>query len=130
LLVGQQLLPARANYLGDLPGRAPQRQPEALRELRLAVQLDPDSPLAHHYLATALFNGEDFAAAETEFRQTLRLQPTANNHFSLSACLMSLGRYDDALTELDKATRLGPAQNLYRARKQELLRLRKASNGR
>jgi hypothetical protein len=29
---------------------------------------------------------------------------------------------------LDKATRLEPAQNLYRARKQELLRLMKASN--
>jgi Flp pilus assembly protein TadD len=79
-------------------------------------------------LTTALFNGEDFAAAETEFRQTLRLQPTDNNHCYLSACLMSLPRYDDALNELDKATRLEPAQNLYRARKQELLRLMKASN--
>jgi hypothetical protein len=76
------------------------RQPEAVRELRVAVQLDPGSPLAHHYLATALFNGADFAAAETEFRQALRLQPSAENHYYLSACLMSLGRYDAALPEL------------------------------
>ena len=104
------------------------RQPEAVRELRLAVQLDPDSPLAHHYLATALFNGDDFTAAETEFRQALRLQPTADNHYYLSACLMSLGRYDAALAELETAARLEPAEDLYRTRKQELLKLMKASN--
>jgi Flp pilus assembly protein TadD len=83
--------------------------------------------LGHHYLATALFNGEDFSAAETEFRQALRLQPTANNHYYLSACLMSQGRYDAALTELETAARLEPAENLYRTRKQELLKLMKAS---
>src|SRR6266851_4957553 len=104
------------------------RQADAIRELRLAVQLDPDSPLAHHYLATALFNGEDFAAAETEFRQALRLQPSAGNHYYLSACLMSLGRYDAALAELETAARLEPAEDLYRTRKQELLKLMKASN--
>ena len=32
-----------------------------------------------------------FKAAETEFRQAVRLQPTANNHYYLSACLMSHG---------------------------------------
>ena len=53
------------------------RPAEAVRELRLAVQLDPDSPLAHHYLATALFSSEDFKAAEIEFRHAVRLQPTA-----------------------------------------------------
>ncbi len=29
---------------------------------------------------------------------------------------MNLGRYDDALTELDTATRLEPAHDFYRAR--------------
>ena len=106
------------------------RQPEAVRELRLAVQLDPDSALAHHYLATALFNGEDFASAETEFRQALRLQPTAGNHYYLSACLMSLGHYDAALVELEAAARLEPGEDLYRTRKQELIKLMKASNRR
>ena len=99
-----------------------------MRELRIAVQLDPDSPLAHHYLGTALFSGEDFGAAETEFRQAVRLQPTANNHYYLAACLMSMGRYDAALAELDTAARLEPAQDLYRTRKRELLRLMQASS--
>ena len=106
------------------------RQPEAVRELRLAVQLGPDSALAHHYLAAALFSGEDFATAEAEFRQALRLQPSAENHYYLSACLMSLGRYDAALTELEAAARLQPTTDLYRTRKQELLKLMRASKRR
>ena len=40
---------------------------------------------------------------------------------------MSMGRYDAALAELDTAARLEPAQDLYRTRKQELLKLMKAS---
>jgi len=101
-----------------------------LRELRTAVTLDPNSPLAHHYLATALFNTQDFQAAITEFRQTVRLEPTARNHYYLAACLMSMNRYDDALAELETAARLEPGQSLYRARKQELLKLMKATNTR
>jgi len=45
-----------------------------------------DSSLAHHYLGTALFNGEDFKAAETEFARPCGLQPTADNHYYLAAC--------------------------------------------
>jgi hypothetical protein len=41
---------------------------------------------------------------------------------------MSLGRYDAALAELETAARLEPAEDLYRTRKQELLKLMKASN--
>ena len=40
---------------------------------------------------------------------------------------MSMGHYDAALTELDTAARLEPAQDLYRNRKQELLKLMRAS---
>jgi Flp pilus assembly protein TadD len=81
--------------------------------------------MAHHYLATALFNAQEFEAAEPEFRQTVRLEPTANNHYYLAACLMSMGRYDDAMGELETASRMAPGQDLYRARKEELLRLMK-----
>ena len=41
---------------------------------------------------------------------------------------MSMGRYEAALTQLDTAARLEPAQDLYRNRKQELLKLMRASN--
>jgi hypothetical protein len=39
-----------------------------------------------------------------------------------------MGRYEAALTQLDTAARLEPAQDLYRNRKQELLKLMRASN--
>jgi len=41
---------------------------------------------------------------------------------------MSMGRYDDALAELETAARLEPGQSLYSARKKELLKLMKATN--
>ena len=65
---------------------------EALRELRLAVSLNPDSEIAHHLLGTVLFQQQQLHAAEKEFREALRLNASADNHFSLAACLMSMDR--------------------------------------
>jgi len=100
---------------------------EALHELRLAVSLNPDSDLAHHLLGTALFEQQQLQAAEKEFREALRLNASADNHFSLAACLMSLDRYEEALSELEIAARLDPERTLYRARREELLKLMKES---
>lgn len=100
---------------------------EAIKELRLAVSLNPDSDLAHHLLGTALYQQQDLHGAEREFREALRLKGTADNHYALAACLMSLDRYDEALSELETAARLDPSQSLYRARREELLKLLKDS---
>jgi tetratricopeptide (TPR) repeat protein len=96
---------------------------EALKELEAAVYLGPDSAVAHHYLGTALFETQSFQQAEKEFREAVRLEPSAQNHYSLAACLMAMGHNDEALAELENASRLDPAQNLYRARKEELLKV-------
>jgi tetratricopeptide (TPR) repeat protein len=96
---------------------------EALDALRQAVSLNPESSLGHHYLGTALINTQQVAAAEKEFREALRLEPSAQNHYSLAACLMALNQYEDALGELEIASRMDPSQNLYRARMQEVVRL-------
>jgi tetratricopeptide (TPR) repeat protein len=103
---------------------------QALRDLRISVQLDPDSALAHRFLGTALFETQDLEAAAAEFRQALRLQPSADNHYYLAACLMSLGRDDEALVELQTASTMNPAQPLYRARMDELRKLMRAGNPR
>jgi tetratricopeptide (TPR) repeat protein len=79
--------------------------------------------LSHHYLGTALFDLQFFDDAEVELREALRLEPTAQNHFSLAACLLASNRNDEALAELEIASRLDPARALYRARTEELLRL-------
>ena len=38
-----------------------------------------------------------------------------------------MGRYDGAMAELEIAARMEPGRNLYRARKEELLKLMKAT---
>ncbi len=96
---------------------------EAVEVLRQAVALNPDSGLAHRYLGTALVNTQHLAEAEKEFRDALRLEPSAQNHYSLAACLMALDQYEDALAELEIASRMDPSENLYRARMQEVVRL-------
>jgi tetratricopeptide (TPR) repeat protein len=106
-------------------------QPEdALRELRLAVSLNPDSDASHHSLGTALFQQQQLQSAEKEFREALRLNPSADNHYSLAACLMSMVRYEEALSELELASRLEPERTLYRARRDELIKLMKSPNAR
>lgn len=106
------------------------RPEEALREFRLAVSLNPDSDVSHHFLGAVLFQQQQLHAAEKEFREALRLKPSADNHYSLAACLMSLDRYEEALSELELASRLDPQRPLYRARREELLKLMKGPNAR
>jgi tetratricopeptide (TPR) repeat protein len=103
---------------------------EGVRELRLAVTLNPDSDAAHHSLATALFQQQQLPAAEKEFREALRLNSSPDNHYSLAACLMSMDRYEEALSELEIASRLDPERQLYRARRNELLKVLKETNSR
>jgi len=96
---------------------------EGVRELRVAVSLNPDSDAAHHALGTALFQQQQLPAAEKEFREALRLNASPDNHYSLAACLMSMDRYEEALSELETAARLDPERKLYRARRDELQKL-------
>jgi tetratricopeptide (TPR) repeat protein len=103
---------------------------EAVHELRIAVSLNPDSDVAHHLLGTALFQRQELHEAEKEFREALRVNASADNHFSLAACLMSMDRYQEALSEIDLAAKLDPERGLYRARREELLKLMKETNPR
>jgi len=96
---------------------------EAVSVLRKAVSLNPDSAIAHHYLGTAFVNVQQLADAEKEFREALRLDKSALNHYSLAACLVALNHYEEALGELEIAARMDPSQDLYRARMQEVVKL-------
>jgi superkiller protein 3 len=106
------------------------RLEEGVHELRLAVTLNPDSEDAHRFLETALFQEQQLTAAEKEFREALRLNASPENHYSLAACLMTMDRYEEALSELDSAARLAPDRTLYRARREELIKLMKETTSR
>jgi tetratricopeptide (TPR) repeat protein len=103
---------------------------EAARELRIAVELDPNSASSHYYLGTALLDLQQMPPALKEFQEAVRIEPTAEHHFALAACLMSLGRDSEALAEMDTAARLDPDKKLYNARKEELQRLMKSNSTR
>jgi len=91
--------------------------------LRLAVSLNPDSDATHRALGTALFQQRLLPAAEKEFREALRLNASPDNHYALAACLMTMDRYEEALSELETAARLDPERKLYQARRDELQKL-------
>jgi Flp pilus assembly protein TadD len=65
-----------------------------------------------------------------EFQEAVRLDPSAEHHYALAACLMNLGRDSEALAEMQMATRLDPDKLLYHAREEELQKLMRASRTR
>ena len=63
-------------------------------------------------LGRPCFSRQELHAAEKEFREALRVNASADNHFSLAACLMSMDRYQEALSEIDMAAKLDPERTL------------------
>ena len=96
------------NSLGDalvLAGRSG----EAIRNLQVAVRLDPDLPELHNNLGNllALQNHQDEAFAE--FQTALRLEPDyADAHFNFGNALLARQRTDEAITEFQGAVRSDP----------------------
>ena len=62
-----------------------------------------------------------------EFQEAVRLEPSAEHHFALAACLMNMGRDKEALAEMETASRLDPEKRLYTSRKDELEQLMRSS---
>jgi DNA-binding winged helix-turn-helix (wHTH) protein/Tfp pilus assembly protein PilF len=84
--------------------------PRALAAARKAVELDDKSSQAHASLAFVSFWGMwDAATADREFRRAIELDPNnANAHHWYSPVLVTMGRYPEALTEIERAQALDP----------------------
>lgn len=77
------------------------RMEEALREARLARDLDPLSLVIRSCLGDSYFDLRDWERAEAEYRGMLRMDPEfIGTHLSLAAVLMNRTRWDEALEEL------------------------------
>jgi Tfp pilus assembly protein PilF len=76
-----------------------------------AIELDPT--LAEPHAALAVLKEEadwDWAGAETEYRKAIALNSNdATSHHWYSVLLENLGRYEEALAEIEKALALDPA---------------------
>jgi serine/threonine-protein kinase len=75
-----------------------------------ALDLDPLLGEAHASVAaTEAAFGWDFDAAERGFRRAMELSPKyARGHFSYGMLLTSLGRFDEAIAQMERAQELDP----------------------
>lgn len=84
--------------------------PRAIAAAKKAVELDDSLSEAHRALAFASFNWEwDFSGAEREFKRAIELNPkdaTAYHWYATS--LLTLGRFSEALAQIEESRRLDP----------------------
>jgi len=85
--------------------------PRAIAAAKKAVELDDSSAEAHSSLAFVLFYGAlDIGNGEREFQRAIQLNPDDENaHHWYATSLMVLGRYREALAEIERARELDPA---------------------
>jgi tetratricopeptide (TPR) repeat protein len=85
--------------------------PRALAAARKAVELDDSSSDAHASLAFASYFGSwDSVTAEREFNRAIELDPANGRaHHWHATYYMTLGRFQDALAEIDRAQQLDPS---------------------
>ncbi|CDM65449.1 tetratricopeptide repeat protein [Pyrinomonas methylaliphatogenes] len=84
--------------------------PKAKEAALKALELDPQSAEAHTSLAYALFRYDwDWQGAEREFRYAIELNPNyATAHHWYAEFLAAMGRFDEALAEIERARALDP----------------------
>jgi len=85
--------------------------PRAIAAAKKAVELDDSSAEAHSSLAFVLFYGAlDIGNGEREFQRAIQLNPNDEKaHHWYATSLMVLGRYREALAEIERARELDPA---------------------
>ena len=90
-----------------------------------AVELDPGSSEAHAALAFDLYWGQwDAPRAEEEFRRAIELDPAnAKAHHWFATYLSNVGRFSEALQQIEIARKLDPTSSAIMADQGELLRV-------
>jgi tetratricopeptide (TPR) repeat protein len=94
--------------------RHQQKSAQAIPPLRKAIELQPDSALAHYEMGLALFETGDWKTSAGHFEIVVSRMPKfADARFSLGAVYARIDKVPQALTELEAALELDPAH--YRA---------------
>lgn len=84
------------------------RSEEAVENYRKAIALDPDSASAHFNLAVSLLRRDELDEAEVQYREALRVKPTAETHNGLGFVLSKQGRIDEAIAQFKEAVVANP----------------------
>jgi serine/threonine-protein kinase len=97
------------------PMRSSINLPNAEKAVLKALELD--DTLAEAHVSKAVIKERwdwDFAAAEQEYKRAIALNPDyATAHLRYSVFLSAMGRFDEALTEIDRARQLDPLSPLF-----------------
>lgn len=96
---------------GTVPALPPREAIPLARDAALkAVKLDERLGEGHTSLAGIKFSFDwDWQGAEAEFRRAIELNPNdVNAHYWYSQLLVALGRWDESLASINKATQLDP----------------------
>lgn len=89
------------------------RADEAIAAYRKALAVRPQWAEGWWYLATLLYDRDDYKQAADAFRQTVRLQPKAGAGWAmLGLCEFQLARYDEALNHIQQGRQLGVSDNV------------------
>ncbi len=82
------------------------RYPEALQQLLIANDMEPDNPLILNNLGLAYFVREKYAEAHQNIARALKLRPSYSDaRNNLGRVLIEMGRTDDAIAELERVTK-------------------------
>src|SRR5271167_3574356 len=97
-----------AHYIYALLLSALGRHAEAIQESTRALALDPVALLVNGVAGLIYCFARQFESAEAQLRETLQLEGNFMfAHWILGGlCLLPMGRYDEAISELQKATAL------------------------
>src|SRR6185312_6060947 len=88
-----------SDYLG-MSGR----EAEAMREIKIAQELDPLSPVINTTLGERLYFARQYDEAIVQLRKTLEVAPAFGSaHFTLGLALEQKGLFSEAVAELQKA---------------------------
>jgi tetratricopeptide (TPR) repeat protein len=77
--------------------------PEALQELLTADSMDPENPYILNQLGLAYFVRDKFLEAQQQILRSLKIKPDYTDaRNNLARVLISMGKNDDAISELEK----------------------------
>lgn len=114
---------ARAHMLFGLILLSDQKQTDAARHLRKAIELKPDYDEPHYLLGVMLRMQRKYAEARAEFEAVLKLNPKHYKaHGNLGVMRMEQGDRAPAEFHLREALRLNPEDSLARDALNDLLR--------
>jgi len=89
------------------------RLDEAIALYRKALSLRPQWPEGWWYLATILYDHDNYAEAARAFKETARLQPKAGAPWAMiGLCEFQLGHYDQAFENIEKGRSIGVGDNV------------------